>query len=139
MPLPLPLQSLNHIARLTNNLDATRAFYRDILGFRPIKRPNFPFPGAWLFKYGVQIHLIATKQTEEPNCGQISTRADHVAFHVPDIKQVENLLKQHGIAYQSNFVKDTGVTQMFFHDPDGNHIEVGTYPPVQELPDESLQ
>lgn len=139
MPLPLPLQSVNHIARVICDLEASRAFYQDILGFRPIKRPDFAFPGAWLFNYGVQIHLIATKPAEEPVQGQISTRADHVAFHVPDIKQVENLLKQHGIPYASNHVKQTGVHQLFFHDPDGNHIEVGTYPPVQELPEETLQ
>jgi hypothetical protein len=44
------------------------------------------------------------------------------------------LLREHGIPFAKNYVKDSCVTQVFFHDPDGNHIEIGTYLPVQELP-----
>ena len=132
-PSALPLQAINHIARVTCDLDASKAFYRDILGFRPIKRPNFGFPGAWLFNYGVQIHLIAATDGRQYFNGEISIRDDHVAFHTEDWKAVEQLLKQHGIAYRSNFVEDSGLTQLFFQDPDGNHIEIGTYPPAEEL------
>ena len=132
MPDPLPIESVNHIARITRDLDASLAFYRDILGFRQIWRPNFQFPGAWLFNYGVQIHLIATA-TEDANTREISIRSDHVAFHVADTEVVERLLDEHGIAYRKNVVPDTGVTQLFFLDPDGNHIEIGTYPPAREL------
>lgn len=132
MPAPLPIQSVNHIARVTHDLDASLAFYRDVLGFRQIWRPNFSFPGAWLFNYGVQIHLIATA-TGEAEAGDISIRADHVAFHVADTDEVERLLAEHGIEYRKNVVPDTGVTQLFFLDPDGNHIEIGTYPPAKEL------
>jgi hypothetical protein len=46
------------------------------------------------------------------------------------------LLEQHGLPYQTNYVAGTGVTQYFFQDPDGNHIEIGTYPPVRPLPAE---
>ncbi len=45
-PAPLPIDSLNHIARVTGDLDASTAFYRDVLGFRSIQRPDFGFPGA---------------------------------------------------------------------------------------------
>ena len=132
MPKPLPIQSINHIARVTRDLGASLEFYRDVLGFRPIQRPNFGFPGAWLFNYGVQIHLIAVTQDGCPPDTEISIRADHVAFHVEDTGEVERLLKQHCIPYESNYVEDTGVTQLFFHDPDGNHIEIGSYPSPQE-------
>jgi catechol 2,3-dioxygenase-like lactoylglutathione lyase family enzyme len=124
MPGPLPIQSVNHIARVTHNLEASLAFYRDVLGFRPIRRPNFSFPGAWLFNYGVQIHLIATAM-EDATPVDISIRADHVAFQVSDTDVVEKLLSEHGIAYRKNYVADTKVTQLFFLDPDGNHIEIG--------------
>ena len=40
----LPIRSLNHVGRLTKHLDESRAFYRDVLGFREIVRPNFDFP-----------------------------------------------------------------------------------------------
>ena len=130
---PLPIESVNHIARVSRDLDASLAFYRDVLGFRPIRRPDFGFPGAWLYNYGVQIHLIAIGAPDAAADADISIRADHVAFHVGDIKRAESLLEEHGIPYKSNYVADSGVTQLFFHDPDGNHIELGTYPPVRPL------
>ncbi|HJN10544.1 MAG: VOC family protein [Pirellulaceae bacterium] len=131
MPSPLPIQSVNHIARVTHDLESSLAFYCDVLGFRPIWRPDFAFPGAWLFNYGVQIHLIATAAGEAVT-GDISIRADHVAFHVANTDDVKRLLQEHGIPFRENVVPDTGVTQLFFLDPDGNHIELGTYPPAQE-------
>jgi catechol 2,3-dioxygenase-like lactoylglutathione lyase family enzyme len=135
MPNPLPISSVNHVARVTRNLAASKAFYRDVLGFREVRRPNFPFAGAWLYNYGLQIHLIEPEGQTDPLAagGKISARADHLAFHAPDTQAVERLLEDHGIRFAKNYVKDRGVTQLFFHDPDGNHIEIGTYPPVEEL------
>ncbi len=133
MPAALPIQSVNHIGRTTRDLEASLSFYRDVLGFQPLKRPNFSFPGAWLFNYGVQIHLIVPPEGKEAPDGEILTRTDHVAFHVADTDEVESLLDEHGIAFRKNYVADTGITQLFFLDPDGNHIEVGTYPPGQPM------
>ncbi len=127
MPDPLPIQAVHHIARVTSDLEASLAFYRDLLGFQQVDRPNFKFPGAWLFNYGVQIHLIATANGSRP-AGDISIRDDHVAFHVADTDLVETLLAEHGVAYRKAHVADTQVTQLFFLDPDGNHIEIGCYP-----------
>lgn len=131
MPAPLPIQSVNHVARLTRHLDEARQFYRDVLGFREIRRPNFNFPGAWLYNYGLQIHLIVADGAPEPD-GEISTRAEHLALHVADTDEVERLLDEHGIEYRRNYVADRNVTQLFFRDPDGHHIEIGCYPPVVE-------
>ena len=133
MPEPLPIQSVHHIARTTRDLEASTAFYRDVLGFRPIVRPNFDFPGAWLYNYGVQIHLIVRSEKELPPTSEILTRADHVAFHVEDTDPVERALKELDIPYRKNYVADTEVTQLFCLDPDGNHIEIGCYPPVPEF------
>jgi catechol 2,3-dioxygenase-like lactoylglutathione lyase family enzyme len=134
MPEPLPIESVNHISRVTGNLAASTAFYRDVLGFREIRRPSVPFAGAWLYNYGLQIHLIEPEEgaAVRASDGKISIRADHVAFHITDAQVVERLLQEHGIPFAKNYVKDSGVTQFFFHDPDGNHIEIGTYPPVRE-------
>ena len=131
MPQPLAIESVNHVARLTRHLEESRAFYRDVLGFRELARPNFKFPGAWLYNYGLQIHLIVDDAAPLEK-GEISTRADHLALHVSDIAAAERALIEHGIPYKSNYVADRDVTQLFFHDPDGHHIELGCYPPVRE-------
>ena len=132
---PLPIDSVNHITRVTTDLEASTAFYRDVLGFRPIWRPNFGFDGAWLFNYGIQIHLSVATGDPAIDAPETSNRANHVAFHVSNTDAVEELLKQHGIYYKTVTVPDIGVTQLFFQDPDGYHIEIGSYPPARELDD----
>jgi catechol 2,3-dioxygenase-like lactoylglutathione lyase family enzyme len=130
---PLPIASVNHLARETSRVDAMLAFYRDVLGFRQIWRPAFGFRGAWLANYGIQIHLIEGEADDASP--EIDTRTDHVAFHTDDIDEVIRRLEENGIPHRVNDVPQTKVKQVFFHDPDGNHIEVGTYPPAREIVD----
>lgn len=117
----------HHISREVADVEASLRFYRDLLGFEEIWRPAFSFDGAWLFNYGVQIHLIKGDPPQRP--GEISTRADHVAFHTANLQAVEDRLTEHNIPYRKSVQAHTGTVQLFFHDPDGNHIEVGAYPP----------
>jgi len=129
--VPLPLTGLHHIAVLTKRLDESRAFYCDLLGFREIPRPPFHFGGAWLWNYGLQIHLIVDEQQHDPT-GPIFTRAHHIAFASPDVAAVERALAERGIAFRVNLQTGTGLKQLFFRDPDGHHIEVASYRPTIE-------
>jgi len=128
----LPLKSLNHLGVLTRDLEKSKAFYRDILGFREVKRPNFNFAGAWIYNYGLMIHLIEGDRAA-PADGNIETRGNHVALQADDLDAVQGLLDEHGIAYKVRHIADTGVKQIFFQDPDGYAIEVGTYPPTPDF------
>ena len=132
MPEPLPVEFIHHVSRLVRDLDRSREFYRDVLGFQPIQRPAFTFPGAWLFNYGLQIHLIQTPEPLDPPITEVGTRADHIAFRVTDIDAVERQLNERDIAFRSSTVPQTGVRQIFFLDPDGNVIECGMYPPTPD-------
>ncbi len=125
---PLPLKSLNHVAMVSTRLEESRAFYRDVLGFRELDRPAFKFAGAWLVNYGLMIHLIQADGSRDID-GPISTRAEHLALHTDDLDGAEAALRRHGIPYRTSQVADRAIRQLFFHDPDGHHIEVGTYPP----------
>ncbi len=134
MPEPLPLVALNHVALMTRRVDESRAFYRNVLGFREISRPNFNFRGAWLYNYGLMIHLLENERAGSPS-DDIRTRDTHLALHTDDLPRVEQLLTEHGVRFRKNEIKDRGIQQIFFQDPDGNHIEIGTYPPTPEFID----
>ncbi len=123
MPAPLPIRELHHIARVTRRPDESAAFYRDVLGFRDLPRPPFNFRGAWLFNYGVQIHIIENQSAAGDSAGEISSRANHLAFAVDDMDLVKQRLAEHGIRYKEQ-VNAGGIHQLFFHDPDGHHIEI---------------
>ncbi|QDU61806.1 fosfomycin resistance protein FosB [Planctomycetes bacterium Pan216] len=131
MPEPLDLISVNHISRLTKSVDAALAFYRDVMGFRQVWRPDLTYPGAWLTNDRVMVHLIEGDKTQGE--GEILSRSDHLAFDVADIDECERRLQAHGIAYDRKVQRGSGTVQIFFNDPDGNHIELGTYPSIKEL------
>lgn len=131
MPAPLEIQSVNHVARLTSRLEQSKRFYRDVIGFREIERPNFKFPGAWLYGWGLQLHLIVDEDAPDPT-GDIKTRCEHMALHVPDTDEAQRRLTEHGVEFVTNYVADRDVTQIFCRDPDGHHVELGCYPPLDE-------
>ena len=132
MPQTIPIRAVHHVGRLTKRLEASRAFYRDVLGFREIERPNFDFPGAWLFAFGVQIHLIGNDAAGDPT-GEIQSRVNHLALHVDDFEQARALLEEHGVQYKESQAPGRNLRQLFFRDPDGHVVELATYPPTPDF------
>src|SRR6266576_501419 len=54
----MPLTELNHYFVRANDLEQTKKFYCDVLGFEVMPRPTFPFPGYWLGVNGkIQVHM----------------------------------------------------------------------------------
>ncbi len=125
----MPFESLNHISLVTRRLSESRRFYREVLGFREVQRPNFDFNGAWLFKAGFTIHLIENLHTPAPG-GEINLRGNRFALHSSDLAGVLRVLDERHIEYRKKTIADTGIVQIFFRDPDGHHIEIGDYPPT---------
>ncbi|CAM6046284.1 unnamed protein product [Sphagnum compactum] len=128
---PLCLSSVNHISRNCVDLDKSVEFYENVLGFKPIKRPgSFGFAGAWLYNYGMGVHLLQVEEDIElaiqNRNREINPRDDHISFQCEDIVQVENDLKERSIKCTRRVVEEGGimVEQLFFHDPDGFMIEV---------------
>ncbi|KAJ7296881.1 hypothetical protein O6H91_Y094400 [Diphasiastrum complanatum] len=138
---PLPLSSLNHISRNCANIEASFNFYINVLGFVPVKRPQFlKFDGAWLFNYGIGIHLLQEEEEKNPvskHADVINPRDNHISFQCDDIELVGERLDAAGIKYVKRIVEEGAieVEQLFFLDPDGFMIEVCT---CEKLPVEPL-
>ena len=50
---------LDHFNIRTRNLADTIRFYEDVLGLENGERPNFSFPGAWMYSEGrAVVHLV---------------------------------------------------------------------------------
>ena len=55
----MPISRLDHYSIRTMQLEATERFYTDVLGFEAGPRPNFPFPGVWLYQGGIAVvHVV---------------------------------------------------------------------------------
>lgn len=123
----LPLLSLNHVSFVCKSVYNSVRFYEDVLGFVLIKRPSsFDFEGAWLFNYGIGIHLLESTAVP-PNKGKkINPRDNHISFQCTDVNLLMRKLEEMNIEYVTAVVEEGGITvdQLFFHDPDGYMIEI---------------
>ena len=54
----LSVHAIDHVAVIARDLEASRHFYEEILGMKPVPRPDFPFPGLWFQAGDTQIHVI---------------------------------------------------------------------------------
>ncbi|KAK3438813.1 LOW QUALITY PROTEIN: hypothetical protein EUGRSUZ_C03639 [Eucalyptus grandis] len=119
----LPLLSLNHVSFVF--LAESVRFYERVLGFVLIKRPSsFNFEGAWLFNYGIGIHLLEVEDV--PAKKRAINPKD--SFQCSDMKLVMKKSEEMNIEYVTAVVEEGGikVDQLFFHDLDGHMIEIRT-------------
>lgn len=125
---PLSLVSVNHISLVCRSVEDSMDFYEHVLGFFPIKRPgSFNFDGAWLYSYGMGIHLLQSPNPEAmPKKQEINPMDNHMSFQCESMQVVESKLIEMNIKFIKRTVEEGGVyvDQLFFHDPDGFMIEI---------------
>lgn len=125
----MPLMSLNHVSFVVRSVSRSVRFYEEVLGFVSVKRPSsFKFHGAWLYNYGIGIHLLQCNSLEEVprKKGVINPKENHISFQCSDMHLLMRKLEEMGIEYVTAVVEDSGiqVDQLFFHDPDGYMVEI---------------
>jgi hypothetical protein len=65
-PLSIPLLTLHHVSRVCKSVDATRAFYKHILGFYEVKRPSqFDFEGSWCAWLASALHKLCYSRASD--------------------------------------------------------------------------
>ncbi len=134
------IRKLAHFSVRTTDMEASRRFYVDVMGFKEGFRPPFNFPGLWLYRggdeadYGV-VHIIGIdpedssglveylgEKAEEGLKG--SGAVDHVAFLASDLPDMHRRLKAAALSYRERTVPSLGLHQVFVEDPSGVTIEL---------------
>jgi catechol 2,3-dioxygenase-like lactoylglutathione lyase family enzyme len=125
------LKRLDHVNLRTANLDAMVAWYGRILDMHPGPRPEFSFPGAWLYADGHPIlHLVGVDTA--PGADASELRLEHFAIAATGLKPMLAALKADGARHRINHIEDFGVLQVNLWDPDGNHIHIDFDPAEAE-------
>ncbi len=136
--------SLNHFSIRTTDLAATRAFYVELLGLQEGPRPEFPFPGYWLYQgplsayANAAVHVIGIDPNERSGLDNYlgerdaaslkgSGAVDHVAFFATDLAGMLARLQTAGIEPRQRTVPGVGLHQLFLDDPSGVVVELN-YP-----------
>lgn len=130
------LTRLDHFLVMSHDVDATRDFYRDMLGFAEGFRPQLGFRGHWLYlgevavihvadwsSYTTHSRLLGIPVTvPAPGTGPL----DHVAFNGPD-SAYSALLQRLQSAHLDFHPHDSpgiGLRQIFLCDPNGLKLEL---------------
>jgi catechol 2,3-dioxygenase-like lactoylglutathione lyase family enzyme len=130
----MPLHKLEHYLVMTSDIDATRDFYRDVIGLTVGFRAELGFPGHWLYIGDTPVIHIAEWDTYTEHSARlgipVTTRApgtgplDHVAFNGTDANAMAHKLDTLGVPYHRHEVPQVGLTQLFLNDPNGVKIEL---------------
>ena len=120
----MKIGKLDHVNVRTGNLDAMVDWYTSTLGLKTGKRPNFPFPGAWLYAGNQAIvHLVSVDG--HPGAGsEVDLKLEHFALSATGRAEFEARLTASDQAFRTVDLQDIGIVQYNIWDPDGNHIHV---------------
>jgi catechol 2,3-dioxygenase len=128
------LKRIGHVALRVSDEDASRAFYRDILGFAVSEQD--PEHGGTFMTLGDNFHTIDVfphdNPAEAPRPRRDQVGLFHIAFEVEsysDLKRVYGALIDHQVPI-SHCTDHVSQRSIYFNDPDGNRLEV-----YYEIPD----
>jgi catechol 2,3-dioxygenase-like lactoylglutathione lyase family enzyme len=139
--------SLNHFSIRTLDLAATRTFYERVLGLTVGPRPNFPFPGLWMYRgdhgdiANAVVHIIGMDPNDpeglknylgdrSPDTLRGTGAVDHVAFFATGLADMQAHLRRLGVAARERTVPNIRLHQLFLDDPNGVVIELN-YPAAE--------
>jgi len=143
----MPVGRLDHYSIRTLDIEASRRFYTEVMGFTVGFRPPFRFPGLWLYN-GAQypettgvVHIIGIDPDDpqglkdylgdrDPASLQGTGTVDHMAFTATSLAGMRERLVRQGIAYRERTVPSLGIHQVFFEDPSGVTLELN-YPAAE--------
>ena len=140
--------SLNHFSIRTMDLDATRRFYETVLGLTVGPRPEFPFPGLWMYRgdhadmANAVVHIIGLDPNDPEGLKNYlgdrdlsslkgTGAVDHVAFYADGLAAMLAHLARIGFPVRQRTVPSVGLHQLFLDDPNGVVVELN-YPASEQ-------
>jgi catechol 2,3-dioxygenase-like lactoylglutathione lyase family enzyme len=130
----MALTEMEHLLVLSDDIDATREFYCEVLGLRKGERPPLEFPGYWLYLKDVPCIHVAEREAYSAHARTLGLAApppaegtgvvDHIAFKCSDYEEIAARLQRNGVAAVENAIPAAGLRQLFVSDPNGIRIEI---------------
>ncbi|AXI47983.1 glyoxalase [Sulfitobacter sp. SK012] len=120
----MQITKLDHVNLRTTQLDKMVTWYTDILGLRIGERPDFPFPGAWLFAGDQAVVHLMDVEEDAGTGSEVPLKLEHFAFRAEGATGFEDRLNASGEKYRRSDQPKMKLVAFNVWDPDGNHIHV---------------
>lgn len=124
----LDIQSIHHVAILTDDYEKSKQFYTEILGFKVLQevyreaRQSYKLDLAINGQY--QIELFSFPDYRQRGSYPEAKGLRHLAFAVPDVEAAIQYLRSKNVAVQDARIDEySGKKFTFFEDPNGQPIE----------------
>lgn len=123
----MPLIDIHHVTIKTQDLEATNAFYTDVLGMTYADRPDLGFPGSWFSLGQTMMHITAGSAAIDAQ-GNAARKGgasvDHIAIAARDFDAMKQQLVDHHLEWRQSSIPGAKIWQLFVHDPNGVLIEL---------------
>ena len=120
----MQIDKLDHVNLRTTQLEILIDWYTRVLGMRAGERPDFPFPGAWMYAgEAAAVHIVGIDAPAGAG-SESELRLEHFAFSASGRMAFEARLDAMGERFQRVDIPDFNIVQINLWDPDGNHIHV---------------
>jgi glyoxylase I family protein len=126
--------AFHHLQLTVTDIERSRAFYGTFLGLPELKRPEFPFPGAWFgLANGQELHIVRVPNPVWREPGVMQIFETHIALRVDSFSGAieklhsagfhEDLPDDHPLKIEIKRHPPTGYPQVYFFDPDRHLLE----------------
>ena len=125
--------ALDHFTIRTEQWAKTAEFFERVIGLSSGPRPDFRFPGCWMYAGGRPLLHIASVVGGDKDLhaylgnkqgGYGSGCLDHVSLRCEGLESVQVRLQSMGIAFRERVIPQMGEHQLFLEDPNGITIEM---------------
>ena len=130
----MKVNALDHFNVIAADLDATAAFYADVLGLERRNGPP-PFPASmvqWMHDDAgrpiVHINSLDCPRAYDRDVQAGPTGAvHHIALNCSGFEEMRDRLTGHGITFALNEIASIGLRQLFVHDPNDVVLELNFF------------
>lgn len=125
------IYGLMHIGVHVTDLERTKRFYQDVLGFKTAHENSLPGDGGDIKVAFLQLGdlTIEAIQLPKPDEWRKDGKVDHIAMRVKNIELVAAELEKKGIEFEAPIFTaaefwENGSKWVTFRGPDGEHLEL---------------
>lgn len=127
------IAELDHYFVWAKDLEKSRTFYCDVLGFQVLPRPAARLPGYWLGVNGhVKVHMGLDEKALAADEAGTATKSgrnsdsvvDHIGFTATAPESFSKHFHRLGVPARERYIASMRLLQIILTDPDGLTIEL---------------